>query len=88
MSLAVGDVGTKPAILDRDELARIGVRADLLERAPHCLTASPLRLREYAQRLVQRDGQQLLLVLDGTGIGAPLDVWTELAVLSRDLLAV
>ena len=62
VGLAVGDVGAEPALLDHDRLAGDRVGAELLERRLRRRAAAALLgLGEQRQRLVERDGEQLLL---------------------------
>src|ERR687894_1298043 len=84
--LAVGHVRPVPAVLDDHLLARCRVGAQLAQRwLDRCLPPSALGLGVDRERLVQGDGEQLLLVGQRSRVGAPLEVGTVTPVLRGDL---
>src|SRR5205814_8388078 len=88
--LAVRRVWAVAPRLDDERLLRRRVRAELLQRRRRCgcSSAARLRLREQGERLVDRDREQLLLALEGTSLGAFLDIRPEAPVQRDDLFTV
>src|SRR5579884_2929651 len=86
--LAVGDVGTEPALLDDDRLAARRIRAELPERRRSCAPPARARLREQRERVLERDREQLLLARERARLLALLHVRAVAAVGGDHLLAV
>jgi hypothetical protein len=58
---AVGDVRPEAAVLDDDRASRRGIRAQLAERSCRRALAAALRLGQQCRRLVDGQGEDLLL---------------------------
>ncbi len=86
--LAVGDVRAEAAVLDDQRLLGQRVDAHLAQRRRGRPALAGLRRGQQRQRLVQRDGEHLLLGLQRAEVVAPLDVRAVAAVVGEDLVAV
>ena len=74
VELAVGHVRAEPALLDHHRLLGDRVRAHLPQRRGGGPALPGLGRGEQRQRLVQRDGEQLLLAVQRAEVVAALDV--------------
>src|SRR6185312_9925895 len=90
VGLAVGHVGAEPPVLDHHRLAAHRVVAQLAQRGRGGgpAAAARLGLREQRLRLVEGDGEHVLLGRQRAALGAALDVGTVPAVLHGDRLPV
>src|SRR5699024_3306218 len=85
---AIGDIRPESTLLDGHRLAGDVVVPQTLERRLRGSAAATLRLRVDATRLVQRDGEQLLLAAQGARVRTLLQVRAIAAVLRGDDLPI